>query len=556
MDGSGNKASLKVWGNPEDSNVIVYIDKQAYDAIYRHGTANPQREVVGILLGKFSKDSTGKYRVDILSTVKSDSAPGTQTQAQFTHEVWLQLVESAQKNYPDQKVVGWYHTHPGFGAFMSDDDVKSHRIAFSHPWHLAAVCDPVKNELCFFGWDGSEIKAIKGFYTYGAPPIEEKVENELKLLPPPRKRALLQTKTPTFLIPILALFVALFVIIGLTFTVWLPGGQKDTSQPPFEDFPAAVVSLRNGERGEIYNYYFTQNNGEVWRYTFNKNEPWYEEMSLPITLKTIVEQPIINTEDDSGVTLGVLELQASDDNGELWLLSTDILTNGKLAGWQKTALSDTTPPASVSVPTSEKYLFFGTDTDTINLQLAFAGSENMNWLISSKPDWIKVDKESGVGDANINVTAERSILSPGDHTDKIIFSYDGGNKTEEVMAFVTITSATEPVSAGASFKIISITDESDDGRISRDGEKIMVVVQNTGRSSGEAEVTISSSEIFNILESPATEELKPGEELTFAFRLSPSTMRSGVSESLVFKVKNLSSTTDEYYEEAERFFAP
>jgi proteasome lid subunit RPN8/RPN11 len=549
MSRIGNKANLKIWGSPEDSNVVIYIDKQAYDAIHRHGAANPQREVVGILLGNFSEDSTGKYRVDIVGIVESDYATGDQTQAQFTHQVWLQLVESAQRKYPDQKVVGWYHTHPGFGAFMSDDDVNAHHVAFSHPWHVAAVCDPTKNELCFFGWDGSEIKAIKGFYTYKVP------DKELKLLPPPRRKTLLKAKMPAFLIPVLVFFVALFVIIGLAFTVWLPGEQK-SSQPPFENFPAAVVSFRNDDKAEVYNYYFTQNDSEVWRYTLNKEDPWDKEMPLPITLKEIMEQPAVNTQGNGVDTIGTLALQAEDEKGGLWLLSTDILTNGKLAGWQKTEISTTTPATGVSLSTSEKYLFFGTAIDTIALQLTFTGSGNLSWLISSKPDWVKVDKESGDGNSIIDVTAQRSELSPGDHSGKMLFSYDGNKKTEEVLAFVTIFSSTEPVSAGASFKIISVTDESNDGKISRGGEEILVVVQNTGRSSGEAEVSINSSEIFTILESPETEELKPGEEFTFAFRLKPNTMRSGISESLVFKVKNLTSTANEYDEESERFFAP
>ena len=269
-----------------------------------------------------------------------------------------------------------------------------------------------------------------------------------------------------------------------------------------------------------------------------------------------MEQPTINTEENSSGTIGVLELQASDDKGDLWLLSTDILTNGKLAGWQKTEISATTPATDTSPAVSEKYLFFGTTTDMITLQLSLAGSENLHWSISSKPDWLKVDKESGVGDVKINVTVERSTLSPGDHMDKIIFSYDGDKKTEEIITFVTVAPATEAVPAAASFKIISVKDETDDGRISRGGEKILVVVQNTGRSAGKAEVSIESSEIFDILESPEVQRLEPNAEFTFAFRLRPNTMRSGISESLVFKVKNLSSTTDEYDEESERFFAP
>jgi len=549
MNGSGGKASLRVWGSPEDSKVVIYIDKQAYDDIHRHGAANPQREIVGILLGNVSEDSTGKYRVDIVGIVKSESAPGNQTQAQFTHEVWLQLVESAQRNYPNQKVVGWYHTHPGFGAFMSDDDINSHRVAFSHPWHVAAVCDPIKNELCFFGWDGSEIKTIKGFYTYEVP------VKEPKPLPRPERMAPSHKKIPAFLIPVLVLFLALFTIVGLALTVWLPGDQRKISQPPFKDFPAAVVSFRNEEKGEIYHYYLIQKNGEVWRHTLNKPEPWDKEKSLPIALKEIVEQPTASIQKDSGDTIGVLKMQAKDEAGKLWILSTSISNTGEITEWQKTEPS-TTPPAGISLSISEKYLLFGTTKNTISLQLSFIGSGNLSWHISSESTGIKVDKESGVGNAIINVTVERSELIPGDHLDKIIFSYDGDKKTEEVLTFVSVVSVTEPVQKMPSFSIISVKDENDDGKISREGEKVLVLIQNVGQSSGQAEVSIDPSEVFAIVESPEAQELKPDEEFEFVFRLKPKTMRSGISENLVFKVKNLTSTTDEYYEESERFFAP
>lgn len=549
MNRSGGKASLRVWGSPENSKVVIYIDKQAYDDIHRHGAANHQREVVGILLGNASEDSTGKYRVDIVGIVKSESAPGNRTQAQFTHEVWLQLVESAQRNYPNQKVVGWYHTHPGFGAFMSDDDVNSHRLAFSHPWHVAAVCDPIKNELCFFGWDGSEIKAIKGFYTYEVP------VKEPEPLPRPERMTPSQRKIPAFLIPVLALFLALFTIVGLALTVWLPGDQRKTSQPPFKDFPAAVVSFRNEEKGEIYHYYLIQKNGEVWRHTLNKPEPWDKEKSLPIALKEIVEQPTASIQKDSGDTIGVLKMQAKNEAGKLWILSTSISNTGEITEWQKTEPS-TTPPAGISLSISEKYLLFGTTKNTTPLRLSFIGSGNLSWRISSKSTGIKVDKESGVGNATINVTVERSELSPGDHLDKIIFSYDGDKKTEEVLTFVSVVSATESVQKMPSFRIISVKDEGDDGKILREGEKVLVLVQNVGQSSGQAEVSIDPSEVFAIVELPETQELKPEGEFEFVFRLKPKTMRSGISENLVFRVKNLTSTSDEYDEESERFFAP
>jgi proteasome lid subunit RPN8/RPN11 len=233
MNNSGGKAGLKIWGDPENSQVVIYIDKKAYGAIYSHGASNLKREVVGILLGDVSQDSNNKYRVDIIGVIKSDVAPGNQTQAKFTDEVWLQLVESAQRDYPNQKVVGWYHTHPGFGAFMSEDDVNCHCVAFSHPWHVAAVCDPVKNELCFFGRDGSEIKAIKGFYTYEVP--AKRVEPALR----PDKVAP-QRNLPPLLVPVLAIFLTLFTITGIIF--WMPRGQNQTP-PPAPSLNASPDSL-------------------------------------------------------------------------------------------------------------------------------------------------------------------------------------------------------------------------------------------------------------------------------------------------------------------------
>jgi hypothetical protein len=106
------------------------------------------------------------------------------------------------------------------------------------------------------------------------------------------------------------------------------------------------------------------------------------------------------------------------------------------------------------------------------------------------------------------------------------------------------------------FKIISVKDENDDGKISREGEKVLVLVQNIGQDSSKAEVSINPSEVFAVVEAPEAQELEPKGELEFAFRLKPKTMRSGISESLVFKVKNLTSTTGEYDEESERFFTP
>lgn len=164
---ANRRVDIKVWGSPGESRVEVYLCETAYDAIYRHGTDYTSREVGGLLLGSVFTLPDGRYRVDVVAAIRAAGAPGNHVRMQFTAEAWRQLIESAQRDYPSYKVVGWYHTHPNLGTFMSGDDIHAHDIAFSHPWHIAAVCDPVRNGFSFFGRDGDEIKLIRGFYTYG-----------------------------------------------------------------------------------------------------------------------------------------------------------------------------------------------------------------------------------------------------------------------------------------------------------------------------------------------------------------------------------------------------
>lgn len=532
MNGSSHKANLKVWGSPEDNKVVIYIDKRAYDAIHRHGTANTKREVVGILLGNVSEDSTGKYRVDIVGTVKSESAPGNQTQAQFTHQVWLELVESAQREYPKDKVVGWYHTHPGFGAFLSDDDVNSHKIAFSHPWHVAAVCDPIKGELCFFGWDGSELKAIRGFYTYEVP------VKKPELLPHPEKLVPSPSWMPASLIPVLILFMAALVTIVVLLTR-LPSSQKENSQLPFEDFPVAAFSFYNEDKGELY-HYLIRENGETWSKAegSNKSEPWKKGIeSVPIKLGEITEQPITETR-KAGNSVGTLEMRAEDEKGTLWILIAYITNTGALDWQQPKPIATTPAETSTSLSITPQYLFFGAiEEESIPLQMSFTGSGNLSWHISYKPDWTKVDKESGDGNATINVTVDRSGLEPKDYTDKIIFTYDDDTKTKEVHAHMTVA-ATVP--AMPIFVITSIEEQDQDNTIKK-GEDVSVWVQNIGDGSGTVEVSVNfEATHWDIMEQERQaqqKEIAPGQKEKFEFKLIPK--KSGQWFPLTFKVKNL-----------------
>ncbi len=51
---------------------------------------------------------------------------------------------------PHEIVVGWYHSHPGLGAFFSSTDRRTQSAFFPHPYSVGWVVDPLLGEEAFF----------------------------------------------------------------------------------------------------------------------------------------------------------------------------------------------------------------------------------------------------------------------------------------------------------------------------------------------------------------------------------------------------------------------
>src|SRR5208337_2037861 len=64
----------------------------------------------------------------------------------FTADTWQHIQVLMDKQYPDLRIVGWYHTHPGHGVFLSEMDVFLHESFFGLPWQAALVYDPRSGE--------------------------------------------------------------------------------------------------------------------------------------------------------------------------------------------------------------------------------------------------------------------------------------------------------------------------------------------------------------------------------------------------------------------------
>ncbi|GAB4281704.1 MAG: hypothetical protein Kow0080_35350 [Candidatus Promineifilaceae bacterium] len=146
---------------PPQVNVI--LGQQAAEQIKAHAISNLRTELGGALLGK-AYQHNGTIFVEIEAALPAQSGDHGPVHFTFSADSWRQLQSDKEASYPQLDMVGWFHTHPGLGVFYSGDDVVVHSAAFTLPWHVGLVVDPVRNEACFFGWADGDLIPFSGFY--------------------------------------------------------------------------------------------------------------------------------------------------------------------------------------------------------------------------------------------------------------------------------------------------------------------------------------------------------------------------------------------------------
>jgi proteasome lid subunit RPN8/RPN11 len=143
----------------------VAIVEAVRDQIDAHVAGDTKVERGGVLVGIVDK-MTG--RVDITGAVAATTAVGAVSSLTFTHETWDEVDAEMSHNYPDQEIVGWYHSHPHFGIFLSAYDLFIQENFFAEPWQVAYVVDPLLHKSGFFGWERGEIIRLQRWAVFGS----------------------------------------------------------------------------------------------------------------------------------------------------------------------------------------------------------------------------------------------------------------------------------------------------------------------------------------------------------------------------------------------------
>lgn len=152
-------------GDKVEENKNIYIYQPVYKEIHDFTKNKTKNESGGILVGNIIEEF-GKTNIIIRGFVEAKHTESTPTTLTFTHETWEYVHSEIEKKYENGKIVGWIHTHPDFGIFLSEYDTFIQQNFFKEDYQVAYVVDPIQHIEGFYFWINEKIIKCKGFYIF------------------------------------------------------------------------------------------------------------------------------------------------------------------------------------------------------------------------------------------------------------------------------------------------------------------------------------------------------------------------------------------------------
>lgn len=143
----------------------VYISKNVLE-IVKQICNKSSLELFGYLVGNVLEWKNKKYVV-ITDQLYNENA--VDSQQYFTSQIDgaagnFDIVLKGLKdlrNDKDLRILGWWHSHPDFGCFLSTTDIHTQRYFFPETYQVALIVDPIRKEYTFFTLDDSSKKGYK-----------------------------------------------------------------------------------------------------------------------------------------------------------------------------------------------------------------------------------------------------------------------------------------------------------------------------------------------------------------------------------------------------------
>lgn len=126
-------------------------------------------EIGGIILGEYGKYKKTEF-IDVKFFILASKAISFNSSIIFTNESLMEIHNCIENEFKGMMVLGWFHTHPRYGIFLSEQDQFIDNYFFSEPYHISFVIDPYlswPDNIGVFVWEYNEKKKLKsGFFIY------------------------------------------------------------------------------------------------------------------------------------------------------------------------------------------------------------------------------------------------------------------------------------------------------------------------------------------------------------------------------------------------------
>jgi proteasome lid subunit RPN8/RPN11 len=145
----------------------LIVTSEVLAKTHAHVSTDLVNELGGFLLGNRYLCPNTKVRfVQIDNYMPAKHASSGPISIEFMNETFQDFIDQKESKFRWKEALGWYHSHPDKGAFLSTKDDEVHRVRFPSQWTVALVIDPNKKEGGFFCWrDGKlGLHAMIDFY--------------------------------------------------------------------------------------------------------------------------------------------------------------------------------------------------------------------------------------------------------------------------------------------------------------------------------------------------------------------------------------------------------
>ena len=158
--------SLCIGSATRSAAVDVQIAASVHEQVLTHLRTEPQ-ELGGLLLGLAwgrADDPEQAALITVLDAVAAADSSGNGYSLRMEAAVWSAAnaqLAVLQTQAPAARIVGWYHSHPGLGAFFSHTDCMTQAACFAHPYSIGWVIDPSDDtHACFVGADSRPVRGL------------------------------------------------------------------------------------------------------------------------------------------------------------------------------------------------------------------------------------------------------------------------------------------------------------------------------------------------------------------------------------------------------------